>query len=263
MAILKRRRAVTSPIDTANKKSDAEFVKDYLELEVPNTIPWKTSWTRPGTSEVYSIRLARPANLDEATLEACYTLIETTSRGDYEASKLRWRPDHKRQEMRLPDLRYIIVRRVGHGGSVSETQEVNQADEATNESDNSNSGNNGTIDTDQTAASAEDVCAFTSLMPTYEEGHAVVYCYEIHVSPSLQGSGLGRVLLGFQSIVAHNLGPPVEKVMLTCFLSNERALRFYKHEGFMTDASAPTTRRLRRGKTFVPDYTILSKAVER
>ncbi|KIH87675.1 hypothetical protein SPBR_05235 [Sporothrix brasiliensis 5110] len=260
MAILKRRRAVTSPIDTANKKSDTEFVKSYLEPEVPNSIPWKTSWTRPGTNEVYSIRLARPANLDEATLETCYTLIETTSRGDYEGSRLRWRPNHKRQEMRLPDLRYILVRRVGHGGSVSETQEGNQADDATNDSDNSNNGIKGT---DQTAARAEDVCAFTSLMPTYEEGLAVVYCFEIHVAPSLQGSGLGRVLLGFQSIVAHNLGPPVEKVMLTCFLSNERALRFYEREGFATDASAPKTRRLRHGKTFVPDYTILSKAVER
>ena len=31
MAIRKRRRAATSPIDKALAKSDAEFVKDYLE----------------------------------------------------------------------------------------------------------------------------------------------------------------------------------------------------------------------------------------
>ncbi len=28
---------------------------------------------------------------------------------------------------------------------------------------------------------------FTSLMPTYEEGQPVIYCYEIHLHPSLQG----------------------------------------------------------------------------
>jgi hypothetical protein len=28
---------------------------------------------------------------------------------------------------------------------------------------------------------------FTSLMPTWEEGQPVVYCYEIHLKPELQG----------------------------------------------------------------------------
>lgn len=29
--------------------------------------------------------------------------------------------------------------------------------------------------------------AFVSMMPTWENGEAVVYCYEIHVQPYLQG----------------------------------------------------------------------------
>ena len=28
---------------------------------------------------------------------------------------------------------------------------------------------------------------FTSLMPTYEEGEPVIYCYEIHLQPELRG----------------------------------------------------------------------------
>lgn len=100
-------------------------------------------------------------------------------------------------------------------------------------------------------------------MPVYEDGEPVVYCYEIHLSQGLRGSGLGRLLLGFQSIIAHNLGPPVSKVMLTCFLSNSRALQFYGSQGFVTDELAPATRRLRGGKVFQPDYTILSKPVAR
>ncbi len=31
------------------------------------------------------------------------------------------------------------------------------------------------------------VRGFTSLLPTYEEGQPVVYCYEIHLKPDLQG----------------------------------------------------------------------------
>jgi hypothetical protein len=32
-----------------------------------------------------------------------------------------------------------------------------------------------------------NVEGFVSLMPTYEDGYPVMYCYEIHLSPALQG----------------------------------------------------------------------------
>ncbi|KAI1383996.1 acyl-CoA N-acyltransferase [Hypoxylon trugodes] len=103
---------------------------------------------------------------------------------------------------------------------------------------------------------------FTSLMPTYEEGEPVVYCYEIHLKPELQGTGLGKTLMGFLESVAANT-PPIEKVMLTCFLRNQRALAFYKKAGFEKDEISPEPRRLRFGKEFIPDYIIMSKVVAR
>ena len=33
----------------------------------------------------------------------------------------------------------------------------------------------------------ESLRAFTSLMPCFEEGEPVVYCYEIHLKPELRG----------------------------------------------------------------------------
>ncbi|KAI1500163.1 acyl-CoA N-acyltransferase [Biscogniauxia marginata] len=105
-----------------------------------------------------------------------------------------------------------------------------------------------------------NVQGFTSLMPTYEEGEPVVYCYEIHLKPELQGTGLGKLLLGFHERVAANT-PPIKKVMLTCFLSNKRALEFYKKHGFEKDEISPSPRKLRFGKEFVPDYVIMSKVV--
>ncbi|KAI0178511.1 acyl-CoA N-acyltransferase [Hypoxylon sp. FL1284] len=107
---------------------------------------------------------------------------------------------------------------------------------------------------------AGSICGFTSLMPTYEEGQPVVYCYEIHLGPELQGLGLGKILMGFLESVAANT-PPIKKVMLTCFLSNQRALGFYQNSGFEKDEISPEPRKLRFGKEFVPDYVIMSKAV--
>lgn len=40
---------------------------------------------------------------------------------------------------------------------------------------------------DNKSENGGSIRAFTSLMPTYEEGQPVVYCYEIHLKPELQG----------------------------------------------------------------------------
>lgn len=104
------------------------------------------------------------------------------------------------------------------------------------------------------------VKGFTSLMPTYEEGQPVVYCYEIHLKPELQGTGLGSLLMSFLIKVAERL-PPITKVMLTCFLANERGLNFYEKLGFETDEISPVERKL-RGKVVKPDYVIMSRMVQ-
>lgn len=66
--------------------------------------------------------------------------------------------------------------------------------------------------------------------------------------------------MSFHSTVAENL-PPITKVMLTCFLSNRRGLKFYERLGFEEDEISPRPRKLRYGKVFTPDYVILSKPV--
>ncbi len=71
---------------------------------------------------------------------------------------------------------------------------------------------------------------------------------------------MGRMLMGFLETVAAN-SPPINKVMLTCFLSNQHALGFYAKLGFAVDEISPGPRKLRYGKVFVPDYVIMSKVV--
>lgn len=66
--------------------------------------------------------------------------------------------------------------------------------------------------------------------------------------------------MGYLVTVAENL-PPITKVMLTCFLSNERALGFYRGMGFEKDGISPEPRTLRLGRVFEPKYVIMSREI--
>ena len=52
--------------------------------------------------------------------------------------------------------------------------------------------------------------------------------------------------------------PGVDKVMLTCFKSNEAGLAFYRKLGFEEDENSPGDRKLRGGRVVAADYVILS-----
>ncbi|KAK0762228.1 hypothetical protein N5P37_005031 [Trichoderma harzianum] len=107
------------------------------------------------------------------------------------------------------------------------------------------------------------VQGFTSLMPTFENHEPVLYCYEVHLLPELQGqvislSGLGKHLMNQLITIAENI-PSTKKVMLTCFTSNLNGLKFYEKIGFTKDDFSPRDRTLRGGKVVRPDYVILSR----
>ena len=57
-------------------------------------------------------------------------------------------------------------------------------------------------------------------------------------------------------LLAQNMD--LAKVMLTCFLCNKKAYRFYADHGFLKDACSPEDRKT-RNKVVVVDYAILSK----
>ncbi|KAL9123122.1 MAG: hypothetical protein Q9187_000311 [Circinaria calcarea] len=131
-----------------------------------------------------------------------------------------WSPSKKRKEMRLPDLRYLLVK--------SESDSPPEA--------------------------------FLSFMLTYEDGHEVIYCYEIHLSPHLQRSGLGKRLM--QIVEGMGRVAELEKAMLTVFTGNQDALGFYGKLGYEVDDYSPQPRALRNGVVKKPDYVILSKPLK-
>ena len=84
-------------------------------------------------------------------------------------------------------------------------------------------------DTDEEAESKGEILGFLSFMLTVEDDYPVIYCYEIHLSPSTRGCGLGKHLMGLIEEIGGKVG--VEKAMLTVFLRNNVGMKFYERIG--------------------------------
>lgn len=178
------------------------------------------------------------ADLSKEELASSFALIATTSRADYEPSSFGWHPQRKRREMLEPEMRYLLVR-----GTTTTTTTTADRDAG-----------------DGARQAAESVAGFLSFMLTHDSvpSAPVLYIYEIHLEARLRGSGMGAHLMRVAENIARRVA--LEKVMLTCFLSNENALGFYRRRGYERDECSPEDRRTRR-KVVRVDYVILSKRV--
>lgn len=143
----------------------------------------------------------------------------------YTASTTGWSPQKKKKEMKLPEMKYLLLRG-GDGGDGGQKQ---------------------------------GVLGFLSFMVTYEDGKEVLYCYEIHLDSTARGCGLGKELMGRFEDIGRHIG--LEKAMLTVFRSNEKALGFYGKLGYVVDEFSPGPRMLRNGTVKEVDYLILSKSL--
>ncbi|KAK6414220.1 hypothetical protein LTR81_011935 [Elasticomyces elasticus] len=212
-------------IKQVNALKATEFRNQYTEpLELHYKLRQFDSadeHANPSGQALY-LTLHSPRMLNPEEMTECYDLVETTSRDDYEASSWGWHPSRKIREMNEEDMRYLIIR---------------------------------SCDVED-----KEIKGFLSFMFTYdsEPRVPVLYVYEIHLVDSLRKFGLGKHLMKLAGSFAKRIG--VEKVMLTCFLSNRTALYFYSRRGYMQDASSPEDRKTRNG-VVEADYIILSKKV--
>ena len=160
----------------------------------------------------------------KALPEQCLKLIEATSAADYRASGVGWHPAKKRREMLSPDMKYIML-----------------FDDKK----------------DHTPGSDLPLAGFVSFMITYEDGHEVIYCYEIHLVEQWRGKGFGKKRMSIVEDIGRKTG--MEKSMLTVFKTNSRAIEMYQHMGYVEDEFSPEPRLLRNGTVKEPRYVILSK----
>lgn len=212
-------------INDANSLTLDEFKKLYIKHESLKYIAKSN-----GSDQAFHIDFVAAPDLTSGELLECYNLIKSTSRHDYEGSSFGWHPKRKKREMKEDEMRYLLVR--SSTNSIKSEKDEN-----------------------------EPIQAFLSFMLTHDSAPSmpVLYIYEIHLQKQLRQVGLGKHLMDIVEGTAEKVG--VEKVMLTCFLSNTLAHSFYERRGYAADVSSPEDRST-RGKTVKADYVIMSKAVQ-
>ncbi|OJK03872.1 hypothetical protein ASPACDRAFT_57238 [Aspergillus aculeatus ATCC 16872] len=232
-------------VERTNALPLAEFINLYVpkdDLHITNQLNAEEQQQQQQQQQHYTITIHTAATLPGTLFTQCFQLIETTSADAYRASSIGWSPTKKRKEMRLPDIKYLILRRAtpksreADAGSPDATSPENEQED-------------------------EELLGFLSFMVTYEDGFEVVYCYEVHLAASVQRQGLGAQLMRVFLRIGERLG--IAKAMLTVFRANGAAIRFYERLGFGIDESSPRPRRLRNGTVKDPDYRILSRVYAR
>lgn len=219
--------SLTGNIETANALPLDEFRTRYLPI-TSSAPPSVALLTTPNA--LYRVTIETSSTIEPVDISQCFDLIAETSSSAYAASSKGWSPSKKRKEMRLPELRYLLVRKEPPSAS-----SVSPA----------------------TLIPTSTIDGFLSFMLTYEDCHAVIYCYEIHLKHHLRGLGIGKGLMKMMEEVGRKVG--VEKAMLTVFLENEPALKLYHKLEYEEDDYSPKARKLRGGVLKLPTYVILSK----
>ncbi|RAL15940.1 N-terminal L-serine N(alpha)-acetyltransferase NAT4 [Aspergillus homomorphus CBS 101889] len=225
-------------IERTNNLPLDEFINLYVaqeDLSITAKAQLEPQQEKQEQKQTYALDLYTAASLPARVFEQCFALIEETSATAYRASSIGWSPPKKRSEMRLPDMKYLVLRRASSGGE-------------------------GGADSGPEADAEADVLGFLSFMVTYEDGFEVVYCYEVHLAAAMQRQGLGAQLMRVFLRIGERVG--MQKAMLTVFRANGAAIRFYERLGFRVDESSPRPRRLRNGTVKDPDYRILSRVYD-
>lgn len=229
-----------SLVERTNQLSLEEFISNYIPDQLLKVETRSKSET-DGAEERHDapVDIYTGKSIPARDLEACFRLIEKTSAQDYANSSFGWSPSKKRREMKASDMKYLILRRA----AVSAANSDRGASEGSK------------------AGAAERVVGFLSFMVTYEGGNETIYCYEIHVSPALQGRGIGKSFMDRFEEIGTRIG--LEKAMLGVFRSNERGRRFYERLGYAVDESSDQPRVLRNGTVKEPEYYMLSKTLQK
>ena len=207
----------------------------------------------PDAKRAIHLERKSAADMTHGDITQCLTLVAETSSHDYAKSSMGWSVSRKRKEMRLPDLRYVLLkplRRLGKG------------DQDENEDEDDVEVRNGA--SHKEAGTQEDegeILGFMSFMITYEDGREVIYLYEIHLVERLRGRGVGAKLLKMFEDAGR--AAQVQKAMMTVFRANGGALRLYEKLGYREDEYSPRPKKLRGGIVREADYVIWSKNLKR
>lgn len=208
-------------IERINALTLAQFYDQFFPLSTAGRLESSTN---------LRITLSTWKEMPSTLRETCINLLELTSRDHYHSSEKGWSRAKKLKEMGHPAMKYLLLHPVNAAPLVGEEGKL---------------------------VGIEQTDGFLSFMVTEEDRHEVIYCYELHLQPDLQGKGVGRRMMEVMEMIGSRIG--VDKAMLTVFRSNDRAVKAYVSWGYGLDEFSPGPRKLRDGTVKEPSYVILSK----
>jgi len=176
--------------------------------------------------------------LPEDLLTSCFNLIEQTSSAAYKASSKGWSPADKKAEMRDKDMQYLLLLREAQAEFRDCMHPV-------------------------PPPPVHELQGFLSYMLTTDNGIPVIYVYEVHLQPTAQGQGLGKALMACVDAIGRH--ESMKKAMLTVFVSNVKAIKFYECLGYTKwdEESIPRTKKRLRSRVVEPErkpsYIIMAK----
>ncbi|TFK57214.1 hypothetical protein OE88DRAFT_108009 [Heliocybe sulcata] len=151
----------------------------------------------------FSCKVSTGPRLSAVEREDVWQIFEDNMKGLYVNSVFGWDPPAKRDEMFHPLARYVLLHRPhSEHDDDSDGQDMN---------------------------GRRSLVAYAGFRFEDEEGENVLYCYELQVSKSEQGHGLGKFLM--QQVFTIGRWWQMEKVMLTVLKANTAARNFYESQG--------------------------------
>ncbi|KAF3909578.1 hypothetical protein AA313_de0205641 [Arthrobotrys entomopaga] len=224
----RNRDSPPSPPPTLIERTNALALED-LKARFLDTSLLTFAQPYNGTTQRYNIELYTSSSLPEEVFNDCFDVLEANMSPAYKATSIGWHPRKKKEEMKHPAMRYLVL---------------------TADDDDDNGG-------EPPSSGTGTFVGFLEFMITEEEGAEVIYTYELDIVASYQKLGLGKRLLDVAEAFGEKVG--VEKTMLTVFDSNKGARRFYEREGYDLDEISPEPKILRNGLVKPSTYHILSK----
>ncbi|CEO96935.1 hypothetical protein PBRA_005539 [Plasmodiophora brassicae] len=143
-------------------------------------------------------------DVDRDRMDWAFRLTRANMKDQYDkcGGEWKWNDYRKRLEMEESPARYVFVRLAGDADR--EDRDV----------------------------------GFAHLRFENEDGAAQVYVYEVQVDREFQGIGLGKLLMQVVELSGCLFG--LDKVVLTVFDTNEKALGLYRRLKYIKDASDPS-----------------------
>ena len=201
----------------------------------------------------FKLRSCSPTELDGFDREQLFAMYEKNMMSHYQANG-GWSSGQKQAELFHSMSRYFIVYADNDESGADVMPSAASLDPGSQPSVAEGGASASPAASSEGLRSGREILAFVAFRFEWDDDEEpdfpVMYVYEMQVSSAWQGHGLGRQLMALVLKVSDRL--KMTKVMLTCFVSNRGAMKFYKDMGFGRDCNSP----LAMG--FKVDYEVMS-----